>query len=63
VAELRGDVAALRAEFAALSQRLAADLLPVLRLLAGRDTDNRRLLGAARATGTTSARTARPSVS
>jgi glycosyl transferase family 2 len=48
VAELRGEVTALRAELAALAQRLDADLLPVLRLLAGRDTENRRLLAAAR---------------
>jgi hypothetical protein len=49
MAELRGEVAALRAELAALAQRLDADLLPVLRLLAGRDSENRRLLAAARA--------------
>ena len=48
VAELRGEVTALRAELAALAQRFDADLLPVLRLLAGRDTENRRLLAAAR---------------
>ena len=48
VAELRGEVTALRAELGALAQRLDADLLPVLRLLAGRDTENRRLLAAAR---------------
>ena len=47
--ELRGEVAALRAELAALAQRVDADLLPVLRLLAGRDAENRRLLAAARA--------------
>jgi hypothetical protein len=49
MAELRGEVAALRAELAALAHRLDADLLPVLRLLAGRDSENRRLLAAARA--------------
>jgi hypothetical protein len=48
VAEVRGEVTALRAELGALAQRLDADLLPVLRLLAGRDTENRRLLAAAR---------------
>jgi glycosyl transferase family 2 len=48
VAEVRGEVTALRAELGALAQRLDADLLPVLRLLAGRDTENRRTLTAAR---------------
>ena len=49
VARLRGEVAELRAEVAAMVRRVDADLLPVLRLLAGRDAENRRLLAAARA--------------
>jgi len=49
VAGMRGEVARLSDEVAGLARRLDHDLLPALRLMAGRDADNRRQLADARA--------------
>jgi hypothetical protein len=49
VAGMRGEVAKLSDEVAGLVRRLDHDLLPALRLMAGRDADNRRQLADARA--------------
>ncbi len=49
VAGVNAEVAALRAETAALEQRLDDDLFPTLRIMAGRDSESRRLLAEARA--------------
>jgi hypothetical protein len=49
VAGMRGEVARLSDEVAGLARRLDHDLLPALRLMAGRDAENRRQLADARA--------------
>lgn len=46
---LEHELAGLRGDVAALAQRLDDDLFPTLRILAGRDAENRRLLAEARA--------------
>jgi glycosyltransferase involved in cell wall biosynthesis len=46
---LRSELAALRTEISALEQRLDDDVLPALRIMAGRDSESRRLLAEARA--------------
>jgi hypothetical protein len=49
VADVHEEIARLREDVAQLERRLDHDLLPALRLMAGRDADNRRQLADARA--------------
>jgi hypothetical protein len=49
VASLDEEIARLRGDVAGLARRLDDDVLPTLRILAGRDAENRRLLAEARA--------------